>query len=551
METAAESLKQPEIMFDKLASVNVGRESSMVQPGDGLDGYRVGPLFGHGGMSLLYLVEDPRLPRLQLVMKVLAPGGDDQERRDMVARMEREAQALSAASKSRYVVRIHGAGRCPDGTPYIVEERLAGMDLKEFIAQSGTLEIAKAVEIAIQACLGLHVCHSEGVIHRDIKPANVFLHQETEVVQVVKLIDFGISHVGAGPAITSITKASGTLRYMPLEQMLGRDDERVDQFSLAVVLFEILTGELPWPVPKEKDREDHARLLARGSFRSLRELRNEVPHGLERVIGRALSTAPEERFVSMYEFARDLLPYASPEGRAIFSQYVPAGPYGGTRIFEPFSELITVAQPRGGGNIGVGATGDAGDDVGRTAEPESEYVTVPSEPSAPFAVERHTTARPGRRRVVIMAAVAGIASAGVMFTKTGGWWGSGRGGEIGAGEADQMKSWSGAALSLSPAPADSGSVARVVTAGVFPEEAVRRGREGGELVHDVVAGAGPDEVTPKTSGKAGLGSRDQEVSQPPSAAPPTRSAPTGSRRPRGNLRAGRARHTREGTAIVE
>ena len=130
----------------------------------------------------------------------------------------------------------------------------------------------RAVEIAVQASMGLHACHVERVLHRDIKPGNLFLHHEAELGEVVKIIDFGISHLGMGPAITSLNATSGTRRYMAPEQARGQDDERADQFSLAAVLFEMLAGQLPWPMPKRNDGGEHERFVASGQFKNLRAM---------------------------------------------------------------------------------------------------------------------------------------------------------------------------------------------------------------------------------------------------------------------------------------
>ena len=309
---------QPENTPDKLRPVPAPTPHSLVQPGDVVDGYKVGRLFAkEGGMALLYLVEDPSLPRLPLVMKVLPADSPA----DMVARMEREAHALSMLSSARHVVRIHKTGRCPDGSPYIVMEKLVGEDLQKRLRREGKLEVGRAVEIAVQASMGLHACHVERVLHRDIKPGNLFLHHEAELGEVVKIIDFGISHLGMGPAITALNATSGTRRYMAPEQARGQDDERADQFSLAAVLYEMLAGQLPWPMPKKNDGGEHERFVAQGQYKRLRALRPEVPEGLEAVVMRALSTSPDARFASVFQFARELLPYATTEAQALFRKY--------------------------------------------------------------------------------------------------------------------------------------------------------------------------------------------------------------------------------------
>jgi serine/threonine protein kinase len=371
---------------------------SLVQTGDVVDDYVVGKLFAkEGGMALLYLVEDPGLPKLPLVMKVLPADSPP----DMVARMEREAYALSMLSSARHVVRIHKTGRCPDGSPYIVLEKLSGEDLHKLFRRERQLSIARAVEITVQASMGLHACHVAGVLHRDIKPANLFLHQEAELGEVVKIIDFGISHLGTGPAITSLNATSGTRRYMAPEQARGHDDERADQFSLAAVLFEMLAGELPWPIPRREDGGAHERLVAGGQFKRLRALRPDVPEELEATVMRALSPAPERRWVSVFEFARTLLPFAGPQVQAVFGRYADkALRLGGQAGDNTIGGARNEAHYSGEMSISIGLPARR-DDPRR----ESEYATVSN-----GGLERPRLAR---RRLLASVILIGVASAAV------------------------------------------------------------------------------------------------------------------------------------------
>jgi serine/threonine protein kinase len=297
-------------------------KSSLIQPGEDLnDDYRVGELLAvEGGMGLIYAVSHKRLRELQLVLKVLPSDSPP----DMVARMEREAYALSKLSTSRYVVRIQDSGHCRDGMPYIVMDRLSGPHLGKLLQHEGRLDIQRAVGLGMQASLGLHSCHVEGISHRDIKPANLMLHRDAQAHEVVKLIDFGISHVLVGPAITALDKRSGTRRYMPPEQALGNDDERADQFSLAAVIFETLAGpgQLPWPAPKRNDGAAHERFVAAGNYRRLRDLREDAPEDLDEIIRKALSPSPDDRFASMHAFARELVRFADAGSKILFDQYI-------------------------------------------------------------------------------------------------------------------------------------------------------------------------------------------------------------------------------------
>jgi hypothetical protein len=366
-----------------------------------VDGYKVGPLFAkEGGMALLYLVEDPSLPRLPLVMKVLPADSPP----DMVARMEREAHALSMLSSARHVVRIHKTGRCPDGSPYIVMEKLVGEDLQKRLRREGKLDVGRAVEFGVQASMGLHACHIERVLHRDIKPGNLFLHHEAELGEVVKIIDFGISHLGMGPAITALNATSGTRRYMAPEQARGQDDERADQFSLAAVLYEMLAGKLPWPMPKKNDGGEHERFVAAGKYTPLRTLRPEVSEGLEVVVMRALSPVPDGRYASVFEFGKELLPYATAEAQAMFRKYAEnVGRVRSPIAPVPVSQQVTVPR-QFVDHHGMLAPSQVPGGAGPKAS-EAEYATVAS--------GGRSVTKPRRRYVVALVAGGVLLAAGM------------------------------------------------------------------------------------------------------------------------------------------
>jgi serine/threonine protein kinase len=367
------------------------QKSSLIQPGEDLnDDYRVGELLAvDGGMGLIYVVSHKRLPELQLVLKVLPSDSPP----DMIARMEREAYALSKLSTSRYVVRIQDSGHCKDGMPYIVMDRLTGPHLGKLLQQEARLDIQRAVGLGMQASLGLHSCHVEGISHRDIKPANLMLHHDAQAHEIVKLIDFGISHVLVGPAITALDKRSGTRRYMPPEQSFGNDDERADQFSLAAVLFETLAGpgQLPWPTPKKDDGAAHERFVAAGDYRRLRDLRPDAPEELDVIIRKALSPNPDDRFVSMHAFARELVRFADVESKILFDQYVVTAR---SPIVKAASLLTTNGTVAPKVMIPPGADASPHDD--------SDYATVPAK-----------AARGGRGMSRYVGGLAALALAGL------------------------------------------------------------------------------------------------------------------------------------------
>jgi hypothetical protein len=286
------------------------------QPGDVVDDrYQVGPLLSGGGMGLLYKVTDRTVPHLQLAMKVLKEPGDSRK----AARLIREAEVLGRLSDCSNIARIHGAGRCWAG-PYIVQELLTGEDLGRRLAREKRLGLEASVRIGLEVCAGLQACHAREILHRDVKPDNIFLHREVHRpgIETAKLLDFGISHIAREMPVTEADKMLGTRFYMAPEQMRGADNEKSDQFSFAVVLFQMLTGEVPWP--RSPDDVLQFEAVSQGKFALLRQLRGELPAELEAIIARALSPDPEARFISMKALARQLLPFASQADREAFDR---------------------------------------------------------------------------------------------------------------------------------------------------------------------------------------------------------------------------------------
>lgn len=216
------------------------RDGSLV--GAVVDGkYEVLELLGHGSMGKVYRANNPRIQR-EVAIKVLKRElGDSPLIR---TRFLREAQ-LTARIEHPNVVQIWDAGVTSDQVPFIVMELVRGETLADRIARQGPLEIVEAVAIARQILKGLAGAHQVGVVHRDVKPENVILSED----DTVKLVDFGIARALA-EELTVITQTGhlvGTPSYLSPEQALGKDlDHKTDAWSATVVLFEALTGRVPF-----------------------------------------------------------------------------------------------------------------------------------------------------------------------------------------------------------------------------------------------------------------------------------------------------------------
>ena len=252
--------------------------------------YRVERRLGGGGMAEVFLAEDTTLGRLVAVKVLRERFADDEQ---FVARFHREARAAAALNHPN-VVAIHDRGGSA-GSSYIVMEYVPGETLKDRVQRSGRLTPAAARDIELGLLAALRAAHDGGVIHRDVTAQNVLLAQDGRV----KVADFGIAHFGSSE-LTSTGIVMGTSRYLSPEQARGEPtDERSDLYSAGVVLFEMLTGRLPF----EGDNDlaiavQHANDPAPSPATFVPDL----PPALDAIVARALRKDPAERFQTAAEF---------------------------------------------------------------------------------------------------------------------------------------------------------------------------------------------------------------------------------------------------------
>jgi serine/threonine protein kinase len=213
-------------------------------PGTLLDGrYELRRKLSKGNMGQVWLGWDQKLTRSVAVKTMLADRTEDQ---DFYARFQREARVAASLHHDR-IITVHDYGvDQAEGQYYIVMELLTGQDLKAIITENpGGMPVATVLDLAIQACDGIGAAHAHGVIHRDLKPANIFV----EAGNKVKICDFGLAKaLDASQSISSTGLQLGTPAYMPPEQWDGKStvDTRSDLYSLACVLYEMLTGRPPF-----------------------------------------------------------------------------------------------------------------------------------------------------------------------------------------------------------------------------------------------------------------------------------------------------------------
>ncbi len=182
------------------------------------------------------------------------------------------------------------------------------------------MPVEVVVDLVLPVCSALVTAHAEGVIHRDLKPENIFVSRTRAGSEVVKVLDFGISHIAQPPDEVRLTQTNsviGTPRYMSPEQTRGARfaDARSDQYAVGVILYECLTSELPF------DGDSFLEILQKLATKKVvppSKLVRGIPGDLEAIVLRALSKEPEKRFESMLALARALLPFASARGRAVW-----------------------------------------------------------------------------------------------------------------------------------------------------------------------------------------------------------------------------------------
>src|SRR6266536_2376879 len=293
-------------------------DSSMpVAPGEILGGkYQIIELIGVGGMGFVVSATHIELGE-KVALKFLR--SDCLANRDLVARFAREARA-SVKIKSEYVARVFDVGTMPDGSPFIVMELLEGRDLYEIVQQQGPLSIKQAVEYMMHACEALATAHAVGVVHRDIKPENLFLSRQPQGLDIVKVLDFGISKVAlTGSGYDSKTPLVQTLMpmgspvYMSPEQLRGLDtDSRTDIWSLGCVLFELLAGHAPFNAPSLTLL---TAMILEQSAPPLRSVCPDAPPALEAAIARCLEKDPARRFQNVGQLALALYPFAPRRAR--------------------------------------------------------------------------------------------------------------------------------------------------------------------------------------------------------------------------------------------
>ncbi|MEQ4716561.1 protein kinase [Nonomuraea sp. B19D2] len=382
--------------------------------GQEVAGYYIEDIVGKGGMAVVYLALDPRLSR-RVALKILNPvlSVDDRFRQRFIL----ESRTVASIEHPN-IIPIYEANADADGVLYIAMRYVDGLDLRRLIYDRGPLPIGQANQIFTQVAAALDAAHAHDLIHRDVKPANILLAGDH-----VYLTDFGITkHRSSISGLTQTDQFIGTPRYMSPEQINKEHiDGRCDQYALACVIYEGLSGRLPF-----QRENDIALLWAHLAEQPtpLSHLRPELPAQIDAVMMRALAKSPDQRYATCAEFVsalRDAISglHPDPLGGAHFvpRQGLPSGPYpmpgsGPPSGPHPAPSPGPLPAPTSGPHVsatsGPHAVPTSGPHVAPTSGPHVApgFASRLAPPTQPSAAKR----RPGRVPIVAATLVAAVAA---------------------------------------------------------------------------------------------------------------------------------------------
>ncbi len=258
--------------------------------------YRIQRIIGLGGMAVVFEAEDLLMHRT-VAVKMLKEGvGDDAT---SVKRFINESKAVSMLSHPN-IVSIYDVSVRED-LKYIVMEHIRGITLKNYMSRKGKLPVREAISFTEQILRALDHAHSKGIIHRDIKPQNIMLLKNG----MIKVADFGIAKLPSAETVTVTDKAIGTVYYISPEQASGKPiDPRSDLYSVGVMLYEMVTGTLPFSADSPVSV---ALMQIHNTPRPPRALCPELPLGLQQIILRAMEKDPDRRYQSAREMLRHIV----------------------------------------------------------------------------------------------------------------------------------------------------------------------------------------------------------------------------------------------------
>jgi eukaryotic-like serine/threonine-protein kinase len=307
-------------------------DSPMLNPGEVLAGrYEIVQLLGEGGMGAVYKARDRELDRpvaLKLIRAEMASNPS------ILARFKQEL-LLSRQVTHKNVIRIYDLGDA-DGVKFISMEFVQGQDLRALTQQKKKFSPEEAVEIIRQVCQALEAAHGVGVIHRDLKPQNI-MREDTGRILVM---DFGLARTIEGDGMTQVGALVGTMEYMSPEQALGKNlDQRSDIFTLGLILYEMLTGKMPF-----RAESALASLIKRTQERAVPVSDHDgtIPGALSGIVSKCLERDPNLRYQSASEMLEDLDKWQGKRAAATLSFHPDVKPWGQTVPWPLLTGVATV-----------------------------------------------------------------------------------------------------------------------------------------------------------------------------------------------------------------
>jgi len=287
-----------------------GSQNQILEPGAVFENHKIIALIGCGGMGAVYKAVEP-INQTYVALKVLPAEHIDNN--ELRLRFLQEGTTCCAIQHPN-IVRAFEFGISSNNEPYMVMELVEGASLRDWLDEAGTLDLSLFVSIFLQCCEGMSVPHRMGIVHRDLQPENIKLFQEDDGTLKVKILDFGLAKIvfpdWSDQEISRIGQVLGTPLYMSPEQFMARKvDARSDIYSLGCVMYESLTGVLPFlgdtarDVMYKQTRDDPPPL-------SQVNPQAKIPAEVERIIRKALAKNVSQRYQSLDELASDLRAFA-------------------------------------------------------------------------------------------------------------------------------------------------------------------------------------------------------------------------------------------------
>jgi len=262
--------------------------------GQEISHYKILDELGSGGMGVVYKAHDNKLDR-KVALKFILPQIVKKKRNAL--KFNQEARA-AASLNHPHICTVYEIDE-QEGNTFIAMEYIKGPSLRE-LTKKGLLELEEALAFSIQIAEGLQEAHEKGIIHRDIKSSNIIVTRKNQI----KIMDFGLAKIKGDPELSETRTLKGTVSYMSPEQASGKKiDHRTDIWSLGVVMYEMLSGCLPF-------ESSHQQLVLNSILKeepvSLKKLRRNIPYRLEKIVKKCLNKDPDRRYQNMVELKADL-----------------------------------------------------------------------------------------------------------------------------------------------------------------------------------------------------------------------------------------------------